>query len=184
MADIMVEESSGSSKRSLTHALVNAIKSALKSVDGNHKVNITVVIDGYSFEKGEYKIAVRVLIMDLTLEERKAFHESHQEFMSRMDADQNLFEQMTAASYAHAIYDDTKPVDALEQQMDTLSDQYDNFGFNTDEDNITILAPQDFHDQMRTDYNAQFVHTHEISNDAPSLDLGGGSSNSDNKDTA
>jgi len=184
MAEIIAEEATGSSKKSLTRALADAIKSALKSVDGNHELNITVVIEGLTFENGEYKVSVKVLVMDVTLEKEKAYQESQDELTNRMDANQDLSEQMVAAIYARPIYDNSTPVDALEQRMDSMADQSSQFDFDANQDSITLIAPQSFHDQMRQDYNAQ-LNQNDLNTNAPSLDLGGGSSPSPNdKDIA
>jgi flavin-binding protein dodecin len=187
MAEIIAEQSEGSSKRSLTHALADAIKGALKNVDGTHMLNITVIVEGYSVENGKYKVSVKLLIMDLTAEKEKAYQESYKELMERMNANQNLSEQMIAAVYARPIYDQSTPVNALEERMDFLSNRSDKFDFNANDDNISLIAPSPFHDQMYKDYAAMYPQNTAKPDSAPSLDLGprsGGSSSSDTKEDA
>lgn len=183
MTEIIAEEASGSSKKSLTRALANAIKSALKVVDGTHQLNITVIVEGMTYEKGEYEVSIKVLIMDVTLEKQKAYQETDKELMDRMNASKGLSEQMVSAIYTIPIYDDTTPVNSLEQRIDSLSEQSSQFDFDADQDNITLVAPQNFHYQMQQDYKAQFPNN-EPSITPQSLDLGGGSSPSNDKDAA
>jgi hypothetical protein len=182
MSKIVVEESKGTSEHSFTNALANAIKGALKGFDGDHKINITVVIDGYKFEAGEYKVSVRVLVLDITMEQEKALHDSEKELNERINANQNLSEQMIASVYNRNIYDSTQPINALEDRMDIMSDQSNGFDFDTNQDSITLVAPQEFHDQLRADYMAQQSPQNDLNANPPTLDLGTGSSSSSNKE--
>lgn len=184
MTEIIAEDATGTSKKSLTRALAEAIKSALKTIDGTHQLNITVVVEGVTYENGEYKVNVKVLIMDITMEQQKAYHESQKEFMDRMNSAQDLSDQMVSAIYSRPVYDDSNPVDSLEQRMDSMSDKSNNFDFDVNEDNINLVAPQNFHDQLREDYKAQFVKN-EPTISPQTLDFGGGGfSPSNDKDAA
>lgn len=184
MAEIITEKSNGESKISLTHALTTAVKSALKNIDSAHELNLTIVIDGYIFKNGKYNISIRIFFMNITAEKEKAYQESQKELINRMEVNQNLATQMVAAIYARPIYDCTTPVNALEHRMEYLSDCTDTFDFDTNQDNITLIAPKAFHDQMRVDYKKQFLQDNLTIN-APSLDLGGSSAPViDNKDVA
>lgn len=183
MAEIMIEETSGKSKKSLTMALANAIRNALKGQNGDHQLNITVIIEGYSLNDGEYEVSVKVMIMDITLEQEKVNHETNEELLERMNANQTLTEQMYSAVYSRPIYDNSNPVHALEHRMDHLSHLSYDFHFDASQDNITLVAPTQFHDHMRNENPTAQPH-HDPRNEPPTFDLGGGSSKSANKDAA
>ncbi len=177
----MAEDSSGTSKHSLTHALADAIEGALKGFDGANKLDVTVIVEGYSYNGKEYEVFVKVVVIDETVEAENSPHESKAEIEDRLDASKDLSEQMIAAAYARPVYDQTTPVGALEQRMDVRGDQSSSFDFDASQDNITLIAPPAFHDQLRADQATQFPQL-GLSSSAPSLDLGGSSSSNKEDD--
>jgi len=151
MSHIFSEETSGSSKKSLTHALANAIQSALKGYDGGDVgLKLTVIIEGYTVENGEFKVNVKVLILD---------------------PKQELAEQMHSAIYAMPIATQSAGVNHIEDRMDARADHSNQFEFDTNNDHITVVAPTEFHQHLNAEAKPQTAMAPSI--DAPSLDLGG-----------
>jgi len=172
MSHIFSEETSGSSKKSLTHALANAIQSALKGYDGGDVgLKLTVIIEGYTVENGEFKVNVKVLILDPKQELEEKYHETKKELNERMEANQELAEQMHSAIYAMPIATQSAGVNHIEDRMDARADHSNQFEFDTNNDDITVVAPTEFHQHLNAEAKPQTAMAPSI--DAPSLDLGG-----------
>jgi hypothetical protein len=174
MANIIVEEATGSSEDSLSDALAKALKSALKAVNGNHKLNMTVIVDGYAFEQGRYEVSVKVVIMDITLEEEKAIHDSEKEFEKRMHANEDLSNQIYAATYNKGIYDNTDTMNELKNEIEHMAGMSDQFDFNAEESNVTVVASESFQNDLRADLNMD-TPQQNLEPQAPALGPGGGS---------
>lgn len=185
MIEIMVEETSATSKQSLSDALAKAIQSALQGYDGQHNLKLTVIVEGFTIQNGEFNVSVKILIIDPVLEEEKAYHESDKELEDRINAGQNLNEQMHSAIYSGSVFNQNDAVvDAIENRIEIMADGNSDRYFNVNDDEITLVASPAFHERLNQDIKSFEKPTAQKSYDAPGLDLGGGGSSSGSKDEA
>jgi len=165
MADIQAQEAAASSEISLKDAVANAIKSALHDYKGHdHQLNVTIVIEGVTFVDGEYKVTVKLLIVDIDLEREKEIGNSVEDALDRMNAGKDLSDQMNAAVYHKSLYSDDSVVHALEHSIEEFKP----------EDHITIIAHPHIHSQLQQEIYGQQPHF-EPTYDSPSPGLGAGS---------
>lgn len=176
MTHIFSESTEGSSKTSLMEATAKAVQTALKGHGRDGQLKITVIVEGYTCVDGEYRVSVKVLILDPVLEQEDKYHESLKEMEDRLNANQELSDQMHSAIYAMHAMKHSPGIHSIEHTLDGMSDEpLSNFDFDENTDDITVIAPSSFHKNLEPKVPAlQQQQSHAL--DAPSLDMGGGHS--------
>jgi hypothetical protein len=170
----------GHSKHSLSEAIANAVGEAMGELhgDGDNQISLTVIVDGYEFDGKEYRVSVRVMMIDYTASQ----HELYEHLNN--DAP-NLANDMTAAIYAKRSFDAND--DRLAHEMEHYLE--DTFMDDGGIDSFTLIAHPFTHNhlEMEAGYfeRRDFHPQNDYKYDAPEPGLGGGASGgASNEDTA
>lgn len=143
---IETNDAAGHSKKSLGDAIANAIGTAMADFDGEHKMSLTVVIDGYEFDGQEYRVKVRVIVLDLTKAELE--HTRHvvedKEHEKEEELSRELVNEMTAAIYNKHSYD--SQVDEFSHALHHYLDHIELHHANIEE--FTLMAHPATHDHL------------------------------------
>jgi hypothetical protein len=167
-------DASGRSKNSLNEAIANAVGEALRDVSGqgDNQISLTVVVDGYEFDGKEYRVNVRVMVLDHTARQ----HELYEQL--KEDKAPDLANDMTAAIYGKRAFD-AEDDDLANDMQEYLDDTY--LGYDDDRiSHFVIMAHPMTHNHLEMEAGYFERRDPEPSPsrqyDAPEPSLGGGGS--------
>jgi hypothetical protein len=143
MSHIFIEEGQGTSDKSLSAALANAMGDALgyHKFDGDHQCTISVVIDGYFFDGKTYRVKLRVVIFDHELAQEDLYHAVEQQHHDQEEQEKFMGAYYAATLHAHLF---THHRDHLSHELKDMFEHH--LAPSAHIDGFTLVAPQEFHD--------------------------------------
>jgi len=183
MTHIFSEDGQGESGESLSAAIASAISSALSSFNGDHQLAVTVIINGYEFSDGKYHVKVSLQILDHNNAQDDLYHDHGGNKEKRDGLADDLAAGFVAATYNKDVFHhhDNKMDDVVHSLENQVEQQ--NNSFDTSTDHIILVAPDAIHQQIHNENLASNEGKPTLTNDAPTLDMGGVGS-SHHKDAA
>lgn len=141
MSHIFIEESHGTSKKSLSNAIASAIQAGVKQhhFDGDHICSISIVIDGYEKIGEEFHVKLRVIIFDHELA-REDYYKEIEKYSHAQHEKEDLMNHYYAASL-HATETQLQSREFFDHMKHTLEDQMHFVHL----DHIEMIAPEHVH---------------------------------------
>ena len=174
MTQISADSIEGRARGSLLEAITKAVSASLKTFNGG-PASINVIVEGYEWDGEEYVAKVRVMVMPHDMEMDNLYHEGEDDRHNRQAEAENFAAGFTAAAHNIEQFDSRhdEAVLAVESHIHAEIQM-------STEGKIVLIASDDIHDKLQEEAIKNNL-TDDNKLEAPTLDLGGGSSKQTDK---